>query len=185
MTTLTDRPGTALLVVDAQTGVLALCPDTGTITSNISLVVERARAADVPVVWVQHCSNEFPEGSDAWQVDARLAPAESEARVLKRYGDSFEGTELEHMLARLRIGALVVCGAMTDQCIRCTVHGAFARGYDVTLVGDAHTTEDGREWGVPVDPSGVIAFLNLMWENTSAPGRTAAVVPAQDVTFEP
>ena len=107
---------------------------------------------------------------------------ESEPLVHKSYGDSFEGTDLEDVLARGGVGRLVVAGAQTDACIRSTIHGAFARGYDVTLVGDAHTTEDLSEWGAPT-PDKVIAHTNLYWEEQAAPGRTADVATAEDVTF--
>lgn len=183
MTTLNDRTETALLVIDAQAGVLAGCHDRGTVVERIRGLVESARAASAPVIWVQHCSDEFPEGSDAWQVTAELQPAESEPRVLKRYGDAFEDTTLESELERLRVGKIVVCGAMTDSCIRCTIHGGLARGYDVTLVGDAHTTEDMQQFGVPVAPEDAITYVNVMWQNTSAPGRDVSVADTAEVTF--
>ena len=101
----------------------------------------------------------------------------------KTYGDSFEDTDLEDVLAKAGIGRLVVAGAQTDECIRSTIHGAFVRGYDVTLVSDAHTTEDLTEWGAP-PPDKVIAHTNLYWQYHTAPGRTAAVSETKDVTFK-
>ena len=71
------------------------------------------------------------------------------------------------MLAKAGVGRLVVTGAQTDECIRSTIHGAFVRGYDVTLVGDAHTTEDQSPWGAP-PPDKVIAHTNLYWQNHRA-----------------
>lgn len=100
----------------------------------------------------------------------------------QEFGDSFEDTDLEDVLAHARVGRLVVSGAQTDACIRSTIHGAFARGYDVTLVGDAHTTEDQTEWGAP-PPDQVIAHTNLYWRFQSARGRSAAVTATKDVTF--
>ena len=67
----------------------------------------------------------------------------------KSYGDSFEATDLESVLAEREVGRLIVTGAESDACIRSTLHGAFTRGYDVTLVGDAHTTSDKTQWGAP------------------------------------
>ncbi len=64
---------------------------------------------------------------------------------------------------------MVVAGAQTDACIRSTLHGAFARGYDATLVGDAHTTEDLTEYGRPPADK-VIAHTNMYWKYTKAPG---------------
>ena len=102
--------------------------------------------------------------------------------VHKRFGDSFEDTSLEEILAKARVGRLVVAGAETDACIRSTIHGAFARGYDVTLVGDAHTTDDKSAWGAPA-PDKVIAHTNLYWQYQTAPGRTAGVTMTDEVTF--
>jgi nicotinamidase-related amidase len=111
-----------------------------------------------------------------------LVRADKEALVHKRYGDSFEGTDLESILASERVGHLVVAGAESDACIRSTIHGAFTRGYDVTLVGDAHTAGDKSEWGAPpVDA--VVAHTNLYWSFQAAPGRVAAVTPTNEVGF--
>jgi hypothetical protein len=76
----------------------------------------------------------------------------------------------------------VVVGAQTDACIRSTLHGAFVRGYDATLVSDAHTTADQTEWGAPA-PDQVIAHTNLYWSYETAPGRTAGTVETKDVDF--
>lgn len=102
--------------------------------------------------------------------------------VHKSFGDAFEDTDLEDVLARAGVGHLVVSGAQTDACIRATIHGAMVRGYDVTLVGDAHTTEDLSEWGAPA-PEKVIAHTNLYWQFQTAPGRIGAVRSTDEVTF--
>ena len=182
MTTLGDRPNTALLVIDVQNGVVANAHDRDGVIANINALVERARAEDVPVVWVQHADDELVPGSEPWHYVPELAREESEPLVHKRYGDSFEDTELESILAELGVGRLVVTGAQTDACVRSTIHGAFARGYDVTLVGDAHTTEDQSAWGAP-PPDQVIAHTNLYWKHQSAPGRKGGTVATKDVDF--
>lgn len=182
MTTLRDRPNTALMVIDAQSGVVAGNYERDAVVANIATLVERARAGHVPVVWVQHSSDGLVRGSDGWQIVPELAPAEGEPIVHKRYGDSFEDTDLEDVLAGLAVGSLVVSGAQTDFCIRSTLHGALARGYDATLVADAHTTEDLSEWGAPT-PDLVVAHTNLYWGEQSAPGRKAGTVATEDVDF--
>ena len=121
-------------------------------------------------------------GSAAWQIVDELSPLEGEPRIQKEYGDSFEATELEKVLSGLGVGRLVVAGAQTDACIRSTLHGALARGYDATLVSDAHTTEDLSAWGAP-PPDKVIAHTNLYWGGQSAPGRVTGTVPTADVSF--
>ena len=185
MTTIKDRPNTALLVVDVQNGVVGGAYARDAVVSNIRHLVERARQERVPVVWVQHSGDEeLVEGSPDWQIVPELTPGESEPLIGKRYGDSFEDTDLEDVLAGLGVGRLVVTGAETDACIRSTLHGAFTRGYDTTLVGDAHTAGDKTSWGAPpVDQ--VIAHTNLYWSFQDAPGRTAGTVETGKVDFSP
>lgn len=182
MSTLTDRPNTALLVIDVQNDVVSSAHNRDGVVANIATLVERAREADVPVVWVQHHDEGLPEGSDGWQYVPELTIGVDEPVVHKEYGDSFEATDLEAVLASQGVGRLVVAGAQTDQCIRSTLHGAFVRGYDVTLVGDAHTTEDLSQWGAPT-PDLVIAHTNMYWSEQAAPGREAGTVSTADVTF--
>ena len=182
MTTLQDRPGTALLVVDVQNDVVGGAWHRDEVVANINSLVDRARAAGIPVVWVQHVDEELEPGTDPWRIVPDLSPSDAEPHVLKHYGDAFEDTDLEDILAARGVGSLVVTGAETDACIRSTIHGAFTRGYDVTLVGDAHTAGDKSPWGAPpVDQ--VVAHTNLYWSFQGAPGRTAQVVEAADVSF--
>ena len=182
MTTLENRPKTALLVVDVQNGVVAGAHERDAVVANVGSLVEKARGEGVPVVWVQHSAVGLERGSDNWRIVPELSPDESEPLVEKSYGDSFEDTNLETVLSGLGVGRLVVVGAQTDMCIRSTLHGAFARGYDATLVSDAHTTEDLIAWGAP-EPGQVIAHTNLYWGEQSAPGRSAGTVETKDVEF--
>ncbi|WP_411104883.1 cysteine hydrolase family protein [Streptomyces sp. cmx-4-9] len=182
MTTLAERPNTALLVIDVQNGVVAQAYARDAVVANIGRLLEKARREQVPVVWVRHSDKELTPGGDAWQIVPELVPADGEVLVEKRYRDSFEDTTLEAELAGLGVGRLVVTGAQTDFCVRSTLHGAFTRGYDALLVGDAHTTEDLTAWGAP-EPKQVIAHTNLYWSGQRAPGRTAATVVTADVDF--
>jgi len=184
MTTLKNRPNTALLVVDVQNGVVARAHERDAVVLNIGRLVARARQESVPIVWVQHTESHLPRGSDAWRIVPELAPGDTDPRIEKSYGDAFEATGLEALLADLGVGRLVVVGAQTDQCIRATLHGAFVRGYDALLVSDAHTTEDATAWGAPA-PQQVIAHTNLYWTHESAPGRSAGTVATDNVDFRP
>jgi len=180
MTTLQNRPQSALLVIDAQNGVLAGAHDRDGVLARIAGLVERSRAEGTDVLWVQHSSDELPLGSDGWRIVPELTVGDGEPVVRKLYGDAFEATDLEDLLAARGVGRIVVAGAQTDACIRSTAHGAFTRGYDVTLVSDAHTTEDLTPWGAP-PPSQVIAHTNLYWGFQDAPGRTAGTATASEV----
>ena len=182
MTTLENRPNTALLVIDVQNGVVEGAHERDAVVANVGSLVEKARQEEVPVVWVQHSDEQLATGerrlADRPRADAgrRRAARREELRRLLR------GHHLETVLSGLGVGRLVVVGAQTDACIRSTLHGAFVRGYDATLVSDAHTTEDQTAWGAP-PPDQVIAHTNLYWTDQTAPGRTAGTVETKDVDF--
>jgi nicotinamidase-related amidase len=182
MSTLVDRPHTALLVIDVQNGAVNHAHDRDRVVANIATLVDRARAASVAVVWVQDHSGELTQGSEPWRYVPELVRRDDEPLVHKAYPDSFEETDLEAVLAGRGIGRLVVAAAQTDQCIRSTLHGAITRGYDATLVADAHTTEDLTAYGAP-SPDQVIAHTNLYWRHHTAPGRMAGTVDTADVEF--
>jgi nicotinamidase-related amidase len=182
MTTLRNRPNTALLVVDVQNGIVEGTHNRDEVVANVGSLVEKAREEHVPVIWVQHSDDNVARGSDGWQIVSELSPDDAEPLVEKNFGDSFEATALETVLSDLRVGRLVVVGAQTDACIRATLHGALVRGYDATLVSDAHTTEDLTEYGAP-PPDAVIAHTNMYWTYETAPGRTAGTVETSRVDF--
>ena len=182
MTTLENRPNTALLVIDVQNGVVEGAHERDAVVANIGTVVEKARRERIPVVWIQQTDENFVKGTEKWRIVPELTPAAAEPRIEKAYADSFEETGLETVLSGGGIGRLVVVGAQTDECVRSTLHGAIVRGYDAILVSDAHTTEDQSPWGAPT-PDLVIAHTNLYWTYHTAPGRTAGTVKTADVDF--
>lgn len=182
MTTLANRPKTALVVIDVQNNVVAQAFRRHEVIANISTLVARARESGVPVVWVQHSDDELVRDTPGWRYVDELTRRDDEELIHKHFGDSFDDTELEAVLAKHYVGHLVVVGAQSDACIRSTLHGAVVRGYDATLVGDAHTTEDLTQWGAP-GPEQVIAHMNLYWKYHEAPGRRGDVVDTQQVSF--
>jgi len=183
MTSPSDRPNTALLVIDMQNDVVGGAYETARVVANINSLITKARAEGVPVVWVQHADEGLVADTDGWKIVADLVPGDGEALVHKNYGDSFAATDLESILASADLGRLVVTGAQTDACIRSTLHGALTRGYDVTLVGDAHTTEDMREWGSPIGPDQAIEYTNLYWSFSKTDQGTGGTVSTSDVEF--
>ena len=172
MTILDGRPNTALLIVDVQVDVVSGAWDRDGVIARINTLVDKARAAHVPVVWVQHSDDNMPIDSDGWHLvpGCRRRGRAARAQALRRL---LRGHRPRVVLAERQVGRLVVTGAQTDACIRSTLHGALVRGYDVTLVGDAHTTEDLRQWGVPVSPEQVIAHTNTYWSGPTRPAARA------------
>ncbi len=181
-----DQTGnnTALVVVDMQVGVLANAWDTTRITDNVALAVTRARAADVPVIWVQHSDEELQQNSTLWQLVPELEPAEGDARVNKHFNSSFEQTELEAVLKDLGVSHLVLAGAASNWCIRATAHAALERGYDLTLISDGHTTETIEfEDGTVIEAATIIKELNVAMKWLEYPKRKNTTVTAQALAF--
>lgn len=180
MSLFSDRAGKALLVIDVQADVVADAHHRDAVVANINALVGNARAAAVPVVWVQHNDEGMTIGSPEWELVSDLEPLPGEPLVNKQYRSSFESTELESVLLDLNAAELIVCGAQTNNCIRHTIHSALERGYDVTLVEDAHTTSD-FEWdnGI-VTAASIIDEQNASLMEYALPGRTCTIVPTAD-----
>ena len=183
VTTLEGRDGRALLVVDVQVGVVDGAHRREEVLATIGDLVVRARTASVPVVWVQHHDEQLVQGSAPWQWVDGLAPTGAEPVVQKSYGDAFAETSLEETLAGLGVAEVVLVGAASEQCIRCTMHSAVVRGYDVALVRGAHTTTDLTEYGLP-EPAVVVGFLDSIAQfGMEWPGRHARSIAAAEVGF--
>ncbi len=173
-----------LLVVDVQVGVMAESWDAPRIIENVARAVERARAQGVPVIWVQHSDQDLVYGSPEWQWVPELAPLESELLIHKQFNSSFEQTALEEELARLGATHIVLAGAATNWCIRATAYGALERGYDLTLIEDAHTTGTMEfDDGTRIEAADIIRELNVAMTWVSYPGRTNGAATAEEVDF--
>src|SRR5580698_3600702 len=125
MTTLENRPKTALLVIDVQNAVVGGAHERDAVVANVNTLVDRARGEDVPVIWVQHSDEEIEKGSEGWQLVPELSRDEAEPLIFKNYPDSFEDSKLESVLADLGVGRLVVVGVLLYQFIRSTLHTVF------------------------------------------------------------
>ena len=182
MSTLTGRDKTALIVIDVQNGVVEGSYKRDEVIANIEQAVAKARAANVPVIWVQHSDEELVIDSDAWQIVSELIPLEGEAMIRKTFRSSFEGTELGEVLASLSVSHIVICGAQSNNCVRHTGQDALAKGYDVTLISDAHTTT-GYEWGGHVVSAQVVVEEQSDNFNEQLPGRFARAVPLAQLSL--
>ena len=184
MATVREGNKAVLLVVDVQVGVMNDAWEAPRVVKNVARVVERASAEGVPVVWVQHSDQELAQGSAAWQWVPELVPAHDEALIHKQFNSSFERTVLEEELAKRGATHIVLAGAASNWCIRATAHGALERGYDLTLIKDAHTTgsiELGN--GMTIEAQDVVRELNLAMTRLSYPGRTNGTAAAEAVDF--
>jgi len=173
-----------LLVVDVQAGVVSDAWDAPRIIQNVAHAVERARALEVPVIWVQHSDNGLPQGSPEWQWVPELKPGNDELLIHKQFESSFEQTPLEAELARLGATHIVLAGAATNWCIRATAYAALDRGYDLTLINDAHTTGTIElDNGAKIEAANIIQELNIAMTWLNYPGRKNGTATANEVEF--
>jgi nicotinamidase-related amidase len=184
MATIRKGNNPVLMVVDVQVGVVNGAWDAQRVIKSVSRVVERARSEGVPVIWVQHSSDELPSGSSQWQWVPELVPSSGESLIHKQFNSAFEQTSLDAALASLEATHIVLAGAATNWCIRATAYGALDRGYDLTLVKDAHTTESMQlEGGVTIEAANVIRELNIAMAWLEYPGRKNGVASADELNF--
>lgn len=179
---------TALLVIDVQNDVVANAYDRDGVIDRIGTLIRQAKAAGAPVIWVQHQDDELAPDTEGWQIVEAIRPGPDDLVVAKRFQDSFVETTLRRTLDDLGVGHLVVAGAQTDACIRASTMRALIEGFDLTLVEDAHTTEDtmfdlsdGEQ--VPVSAKQIVAHTNLCMWSVRYPGLTSTVVPHDKVEF--
>ena len=172
------------MVVDVQVGVMRNVWDAQRIIKSIGFAVEKARVQGVPVIWVQHSDDELVNGSPDWQFVPEMSPAKGEMRLDKHFNSSFEQTLLEETLAQLGATHIVLVGAATNWCVRATAYGALDRGYDLTLIKDAHTTETIElENGIRIEAANIIRELNIAMTWLSYPGRTNSTASVEEIVF--
>ena len=173
-----------LLVVDVQVGVMEGAWNAEVVISNISKVLEKARSSQTPIVWIQHDDEELIEGSPKWEIVPALSPNEGEPILSKHFNSAFERTELADILSNYRTRHIVLVGAASNWCIRATAFGALERGYDLTLVKDAHTTEDmDMGDGTIIFAKDIIRELNVGINWVSYPDRKNQMVAADNLEF--
>jgi len=173
-----------LIVVDVQVGVMREAWEAPRVIENVARLVDRARTERVAVVWVQHGDEDLQKGSLTWQWVPALVPAEGEPLIDKAFNSAFEQTRLESELADLGATHIVLAGASTNWCIRATAYAALERGYDLTLVSDAHTTETMKlDSGVTIAAGDVVQELNIAMAWLAYPGRRNASATTAEVRF--
>ena len=186
METANGTQQTALLVIDVQNAVIEDAFDRDGVVERLAGVIAKARQQLVPVIYIQHEIPTYPQmarGSDGWQIDSRIAPLEGEIVIGKRFGDAYVDTDLKETLEDLDINHLVIGGAQSDACVRAAVYRSLIEGYDVTLLGDGHTTSDRDAGdGSAISAELVIKHMNLATPYLDYPGQTSEVV--ESATYE-
>jgi nicotinamidase-related amidase len=184
MATVREGNRGVLVVVDVQVGVMREGWQAERVVANVARAVERARAAGVPVIWVQHSNDDLQLGSPEWQLMPELVPAEGEVRIHKLFASSFEETTLDDELASRAATHIALAGAQSNWCIRATAYAALDRGYDMTLLRDAHTTDAvQRTDGTAIAARDIVDDLNVVMTWLRYPGRSHATATVDEVDF--
>ena len=184
MATVREGSKAVLIVVDVQVGVVSDAWDANRIVGNVARTVDRARDQGVPVIWVQHSDKDLVQGSPEWQWVPELAPQEGEPLIHKHFESSFEQTPLEEELAKAGATHIALAGAATNWCIRATAYAALERGYDLTLISNAHTTRTMElDGGAKIDAASVITDLNVARNWINYPGRRNGTAKAEEIDF--
>jgi nicotinamidase-related amidase len=183
MATVREGTDSVLVIVDVQVAVMKEAWDSQRIISNVATAVREARSNGVPVIWVQHSDDQLPAGSPEWEWVPGLSPNSDETVISKQFVSSFEETDLEQVLDDLKASHIVLAGAATNFCIRATAYGALDRGYDLTLISDAHTTGTMELNGTTINAADIIADLNAVMSWIKYPGRINKAVPTSEADF--
>jgi nicotinamidase-related amidase len=146
---------TALLIIDVQNAIVqgsavparqkSIDAALDAVVARLQSVQQRARAAGVPVVLVQHdggTGDPLERGTEGWKLRREIAPLPGETVVEKKSCDSFFETDLAARLQAASIDHLVIGGCMTQYCVDTTARRAVSLGFDVTLLEDGHSTAD-------------------------------------------
>jgi nicotinamidase-related amidase len=174
---------TALLVIDVQVGIIDGPPPAyqgSEVLERIGDLLSRARASGTPVIYVQDDDVGGGPGKPAWEIHPAIAPANGERVAHKLACDAFYETTLKSDLENAGIKHLVIVGCKTQNCIDTTCRSATAAGYDVTLVGDAHTTTDSGT----LSAAQIIAHHNETLDDFGNDKHVIRVKASKEVTFD-
>ena len=173
---------TALVIIDVQKNLIGSSYQRDEVLAHINTLLAKARATGTPVIYVQHDGPKghgLEVGTDGWQISPIIVPQEGEPIVHKRASDAFYDTLLQQELNERHIRHLIVAGGQTEYCVDTTVRRATTCGYDVTLVGDAHTTYDCDT----LTAAQIIAFYNETLDGFQTDTSAIIVKPTQEIVF--
>jgi nicotinamidase-related amidase len=164
---------TVLLVVDVQ-NVYVSALDLTTIDGvqlvpQLVAVLAAARAAGIPIVYIQHRDPGYSVGDPLLDTASSIAPLPGEPVVWKSHASAFWDTELADVLAALGASRILVTGLATNGCVDATAQNAVRLGYDTWVIADAHS--GGGSLGV------------LTYYNTSWPVLGMMVKNSEDIDF--
>ncbi len=178
-----ERDASALVVVDAQQGPAAALAGVTAVLDAIADLVARARLVGVPVVWLRRVDAELRPGEPGWQLCDLLASEPGELLIDHAWDDGFIATDLADALGGLSAGHLWLAGLGSETAVLQTYLGALYRGFDVTLIEDAHAAADVEFDGCELSASQVVALVNRIVWRDQAPDVSGDLMACANVVF--
>jgi len=136
----------ALIILDMQNHAFTATPkpfQAAEVIQRINALSEKARASNVTVVWLQYENPQFlPYQSEGWRLHDSLNMLAEDLLIRKTQINAFIDSDLQRELVKRRISRLIVCGYASEFCIDSTIRYASTLGYQIVIIGDAHTTHD-------------------------------------------
>jgi nicotinamidase-related amidase len=142
----------ALLIIDVQHGIFMRKHHDGmaiyreeALLANIKALIRKAKAANAPVIYIQHMYTDFPlmaKGQPMWEVHPDIKPEQNDVVIEKYHADAFYESALEDTLKELSVSKLIISGLQTAYCVDTTCRRAHSLGYKTILVSDGHSTLD-------------------------------------------
>lgn len=144
----TSLHDSALIMIDLQNtyrhGTMALVGVEAALEEARTLL-GRAREAGTPIFHIMHdggTGSPYDITTELGAIADPVKPLEGETVIVKKYPNSFVGTDLAAKLHEHGIENLILAGFMTHMCINSTARGAFNLGFRATVVDAATATRD-------------------------------------------
>ncbi|MEM7299248.1 MAG: cysteine hydrolase family protein [Bacteroidota bacterium] len=140
----------ALIIVDVQLGMyngerIAPIFQGEEKIERISRLLKSAREKGLVVIYVRHIGgvgHPLEQSTGGFETHPKISPRDDDLIIEKRTPDSFLNTSLKELLEDQNILNIYVAGNQTDFCIDTTCRSAWAKGFNVVLVSDCHSTWD-------------------------------------------
>jgi len=173
----------ALLIIDMQNAWIEEASrfEIDAMFKRINALSERFRQQGLPVIFIQHETNEVLPGTRDWQMHEKLSHHASDYVVNKTACDSFADTSLTTLLETLGCCTLSICGLATEFCVDTSLRSALSRGFDVIAFSDAHTTADRAH----LTAESIVRHHSWIWTNLALPAqRQLRVLTSTDFLAE-
>ncbi|MDJ1498677.1 cysteine hydrolase family protein [Cytophagaceae bacterium DM2B3-1] len=169
----------ALLIIDMQNesfvSMDAMFEGEAVIT-RIQTLAEAFRTKGDKVIFIQHDGSSegcYIPHTEGWEILPALPVNPDDLVISKTANDAFYKTDLKQILDNLTITELVVTGCATDFCVDATVKAALVNDLPVTVLSNAHTTEDKPH----LTAKQIIDHYNWIW---SAMAQTKSAIQVVD-----